>query len=179
MTLTEAQNLLEAHSIPFTQKFYENEAEYWKHALLFPYTENAKPCRVIALVIHSSNHIKHIELQFNDTPDGWKFEELRFGGYSYEMFDTLEEFLPTEIIENISEIMQNKLAFIEGNDLKKKMWCGDAVFDYTDDDEFFGKHGFQESVRHIEQKKSFWAKLFRTRMQYEIYDWNTYRCIIK
>ena len=179
MTLAEVKELLKIHNISFEQSEYENENEYWHHVLMFPYTANAKSCKVVALVIHSNNGKKHIELQFNSTPNGWKFEELRFGGYCYELFDTLEEFLPTDLVENISEIMQNKLVFIESFDLKKKKWCGDAVFDYTDEDEIFGKHGFREAVRHIEKKKSFSAKLFQIKKLYEIFDWNFYQCIIK
>lgn len=179
MTIEEAKELLKVHSISFEQGEYKNEKEYWHHVLAFPYTANAKLCKVIALVIRSNNGKKHIELQFNSTPDGWMFEELWFGGYSYEMFDTSEEALPTELVENISNTMKNKLVFIECYDLKKKKWCGDAVFDCTDQDEIFGKPGFQKAMGRIGEQKGFFAKLLRTKKQYEIFDWNSYQCIVK
>ena len=63
MTLDEAKRLLSGQGIPFEVCEFENEATYWHHVTLFPYTKNAKNCKVIALVIPSPNGEKNIELQ--------------------------------------------------------------------------------------------------------------------
>lgn len=179
MTLAEAEELLNKHNISFEPIEYETEKMYWQHAMLFPYTANAKPCKVTALVIKSKNDKKDIELQFNAVDHEFVFEELRFGGYCYEMFDIPEDTLPTDLIEKITEIMQGNLTIIVLNDLKKKRWNGDACFDRNDDDDVFGEAGFQKALQRIENRKSLFTKLFRHQKQYEIYDWNTYRCVIK
>ena len=87
MTLQEAKDLLSKNNIYFDICKFESEAEYWHHISLFPYTKNAKNCKVIALIIMSNNGQKNIELQFNAVKNEFRFEELHFGDYSFEMFD--------------------------------------------------------------------------------------------
>ena len=55
MTLDEAKALLSENNISFELLEFNNEAEYWRHTSLFPYTKNAKPCKVIAMLIKSNN----------------------------------------------------------------------------------------------------------------------------
>ncbi len=178
MTLTEAKELLIQNDITFEVLEFETEAEYWLHATSFPYTKNAKSCKVIAIIIKSKNEKKNIELQFNDVDGESYFEELRFGDYCYEMFDYNEEMLSDDLINYILEIMQGNLRVINLTDLTKKRWLADACFDLNDDDAF-GEVGFQKAMKRIEKPKSFLSKLKRSKKQYEIYDWNTYQCIIK
>lgn len=179
MTLTEAKMLLEKHRIPFEIVQYENEAAYWHHTTPFPYTKNARPCQVIALVIPSVNGVKHIELQFNQSRREFLFEELRFGGYSFEMFDHAPETLEMDLMDYIFQIADGKLAVIEYNDLKHKRWRGDACFFMDDADDVFGAPGFREAVERIDAKKSLWNRLRGAQMQYDIYDWHTHRRIVK
>lgn len=49
MTLAAAKELLRTNNIPFEVCEYKNDEEYRHDAMLFPYTENAKPCKVIVL----------------------------------------------------------------------------------------------------------------------------------
>ena len=178
MTLLEAKELLIKNDITFEALEFENEAEYWLHATPFPYIKNAKSCKVMAIIIKSINEKKNIELQFNDVDGVYYFEELRFGDYCYEMFDYNEEMIPDELINNILEIMQGHLRIINLTDLTKKRWLGDACFNLNDDD-MFGEVGFQKAMKRIEKPKNFLSKLRRSKKQYEIYDWNTYQCIVK
>ncbi len=179
MTLDEVKTLLHQNNISFHQTEYSDVADFWRHIALFPKTSKAKPCKVVSIVILSNNQKKNIELQFNDTTNGFVFEELWFGEYSFEMFDTQEEYLASEIISSVLEIIQCKCVFISANDLKNKRWLGDAVFDYEDTDDLFGNAGYQKALRKIEAPKKIFSKIFGARTQYEIFDWNTYRCIIK
>ena len=180
MTLSDAKELLKEQSIPYEKREYKSEEEYWHHTMLFPYTKKAKPCKVIAIIIKSNNGKKDIELQFNEADDGFRFEELWFGEFSYEMFDYSEEILESGLLERISNIMQGKTAVIIANDIKNKRWLGDAGFDRSDDsDDTFGEPGYQKAIRRIQRKKGLFAKIFQSKTQYEIYDWNSYKCIIK
>lgn len=179
MTLDEAKELLKEKNISFSLCEFENEREYWQHTTLFPYTKNAKPCKVIALCIQSRNGHKNIELQFNRVEDTFVFEELRFGDYCYEMFDCNLEMLADRLIHNITEIIKGKLTIIVSNDLDKKRWLGDACFDRDDDDKSFGEPGFQKAMQRIKKPKSFLSKLLGTKKQYEIFSWNNYQCIVE
>ena len=62
MTLQEAKDLLSRNSICFDICEFKNESEYWRHTMLFPYTKNAKNCKVVALIIKSNQGRMHIEL---------------------------------------------------------------------------------------------------------------------
>ena len=179
MTLDETITLLSKKGISFELCEFQNEAKYWHHTTLFPYTKNAKHCKVIAIIIRSINEKKNIELQFNAVDDVFRFEELRFGDYCYEMFDVKEEFLADDLMARIAEIKSGSFTVISANDIKKKCWLGDVCFDRDDDDMVFGEPGFQNAMQKIRKPKGFFAKLSKTVKQYEIYDWNTYQLIIK
>lgn len=179
MTLDEAKILLSENNITFELREFESEAEYWHHTTLFPYTKNAKLCKVIAIIIKSNNGNKNIELQFNSADDVFCFEELRFGDYWYEMFDYNERMLADDLINTISEIKQGNLLVIVMNDLKKQRWLADSCFDLSDDDDVFGKPGFQKALQQIKKSKGLLAKLLKSKKQYEIYDWKSYQCIVR
>ena len=178
MTLHEAKTLLTENNLAFETSEFETEATYWHHTMLFPYTKNARNCKVIALIITSNNRKKNIELQFNAVGDDFLFEELRFGDFCFEMFDYNEEMLVNDLLHRINEIKSGTFSVIVANDLKNKRWLGDSCFDMNDDDHF-GKPGFEKAIQIIQAPKGFISKLLKARKQYEIYDWNTYKCIIK
>ena len=179
MTLDEGKALLSGNHISFELCEYQNEAAYWRHAMMFPYTKNAKPCKVIAMIVRSENGKKDIELQFNEVDDAFLFVELRFGDYCFEMFDYNEEMLADELIRSISEIKQGNLTVIVLNDLKKRRWIGDACYDLCDEDDTLGKPGFQKAMQRIKGPKGLIEKLLNAKIQYEFYDWNMYQCIVK
>ncbi|MDD6174815.1 MAG: hypothetical protein PUC59_03545 [Firmicutes bacterium] len=179
MTLDEAKVLLSKNKIPFELQEFNHEAEYWHHATLFPYTKNARPCKVVAMVIKSKNGKKDIELQFNAAGDAFRFEELRFGDFCYELFDCNEVTLADDLIRNISEIQKGHLIVIVLNEIRKKRWLADACFDRSNDDDTFGAPGFQKALQQIKKPKGLFSKLLGAQKQYEIYDWNTYQRIVK
>ena len=179
MTLEEAKQLLRTNNIEFNILEFSSEAEYWRHSVLFPVTKNSKPCKVIAIIIKSNNEKKNIELQFNLRDNGFLFKELSFGDFCFEMFDCKEEYLSKDLLENIQLIMSGSFKVIIANDLKKRRWCCDICFDMNDDDDDFGKQGFEKAINRIKKPKSFISKLKKSKMLYEIYDWNTYQSIEK
>ena len=179
MTLTDAKILFEQQRIPYQTARYENEADYFRHVSAFPYLKNARSCKVTALVIPSVNGVKDIELQFNRRRGEYYFEELWFGSYSFEMFDNAPDLLEADLLEMIGQIADGKLTVIDRNDLRRKRWLGDACFDMTDEDNVFGAPGFREAMARIERPKPLWQKLTGRRIQYDIYDWRSYRRVIK
>lgn len=179
MTLTEAKTLLERRRIPYQTAQYEDEAAYWRHCMPFPYADSARKCRITALVIPAVNGVKNIEIQFSRLHGEYVFDELWFGGHSFEMFDYDPDLVEADIMDYIGQIVEGKLAVIEVNDLKKKRWKSSLCFDPTDSDSVFGAPGFREAMEKIEAPKSLWEKLTGKRTQYDIYDWRTYRQIVK
>lgn len=176
MTHMEAKELLTQNGIEFSEVEYEDESQYWHHTTQFPRTKSAKKCKVIALVIRSKNHIKNIELQFNLKDTKYIFEELRFGGFCFEMFDYNPEMLETDLITIVNSITSGNIAIIESNNLKKKSWNGDASFDLSDEDDLVG---YDKAIRKIKKKKTLFEKLISPKMQFEIFDWENYQCIVK
>ena len=179
MTLNDVKILLSENNIVFDVREFENETVYWHHVSMFPYTKNAKTCKVIALIIRSNNGRNDIELQFNAVDSTFHFEELRFGSYGFEMFDCNEEMLADDLLDRIKEIQSGNFVVIIANDLKNRRWLGDACFDLNDEDDAFGRQGFEKAMRQINKPKGLLSRLLKTQKQYEIYDWNTYRCIVK
>ena len=84
------------------------------------------------------------ELQFNEIDGVFVVVELRFGEYCFEFSDVFEEILATELISVVKEIQEGKMIVIIANNLKKKRWIGDAIFNLNDDDEF-GKIRYEKN----------------------------------
>ena len=133
MTLNDAKILLSENNIVFDVREFESETAYWHHVSMFPYTKNAKPCKVIVLSIRSNNGRNDIELQFNANDNNISFEELWFGGYSFEMFDYNEEILVDDLLDRIKEIQSGNFVVIIANDLKN---TSASITELTE------KHGF-------------------------------------
>ena len=179
MTLTEVKTMLERRRIPYQTAQYEDEAAYWRHLMHFPHTEYGRKCKITALVIPSVNGVKDIELQFSRLRGEYVFDELYFGSYGFEMFDYDPDMLEADLLDIIGRIVDGKLAIIEANNLKKKRFVSDGAYDMTDSDSVFGAPGFRDAVAKIEKPRTLWQKLTGQKRQYDIYDWRTYRQIVK
>lgn len=173
MTLSKVKELLDNNGISYDCAEYENESKFLSHIVMFPATIQAEPHKIASLVIRSDNGKTNIELMFQQADD-LIFEELYFGEYSFELFDIDEALTADQLISNIKAIMDGSLAFICANDLKHRRWLGDACYDLRD-----GRDAYEAKLQKIQKPKGFPAKLTRSKKQYEIYDWNTYRCVIK
>ena len=179
MTLNEAKILLERNRIPYHIAQYESEAEYLRHLMPSPYIQNIPKCKIIALVIPSVNGVKDIELQFNRLRGEYIFQELWFGGFGFDLFNPEPHILEADLLDTIGRIVDGKLAVIGCYNLKRKRWISDGYYDLTDDDNVFGAPGYREAIAKIEAPKTFWQKLTGKQLQYDIYDWRTYRQVIK
>lgn len=83
-----------------------------------------------------------------------------------------------QFIDEIKSIISNDVIVICANDLIKEKWISDQIFDKKETDGF-GLPGFERAMQRINKKKGLVANLFGSKTQYEIYDWNSYQCIIK
>lgn len=176
MTLSEVKELLNNNHIKFNQSEFENQKEFLNHISAFQYTKYSNPNKIIVLIIESNNGHTNIELEFEYDNNGFIFIDLFFGEYCCEMFDTLNNFLPEEILTCIHDFMSGKFSIITINDIKNKRWLSDMCFDLNDEED---KVNFEKRIKKIRKSKGHISKLFKFKTQYEIYDWNTYQCIIK
>lgn len=179
MTLEEVKALLVENDISFELAEYRNEKDYFHHVMLFPYLKKAETCKVIAMVVRSYNGEKDIELQFNEYNGIFCLQELCFGSFCFEIFDIKKELLAEELINYIKQIKEGKFAVIVANNLKRKSLLWDAAFDLNEENDDCDKNVFLRTMRRIQKPKGFLAKLFQSELQYEIYDWNNYQCIVK
>lgn len=147
--------------------------------ITFSVYEKAEFRKVKVIVVKSNTARQNIELQFIETNGIFVFKDLYFGDYCFEFFDVRKEILATELISTVNKIQKGKTIVIVANNLKKKRWIGDAIFDLNNDDDLFGKHGYEKAMQRINKPRKLFGKLFKSKVQYEIYDWNSYRCIVK
>ncbi len=177
MTLAEAKIMLEKQRIPYQTAQYENPEAYYRHLNPFSSDPRSEACPVTALVIPSVNGRMHIELQFQPVRGVFRFINLYFGDFDFEMFDHEPDMLEADLLEIIGQIADGKLAVIVANDLKRKKWLWGSCYDLTDDDDVFGAPGYQAALDKIQQKKTWLQRLLGRKLRYEIYDWRTYRCV--
>ena len=85
-----------------------------------------------------------------------------------------EGFLEAELLDIIRQTRSGNLQVIVANDLRRKHWLWDAAFHMSED-----YADFAAVLERIQKPKSLWDKLTKRRIQYEIYNRNTYRCILK
>ena len=178
MNLFQVKELLQTNSIPFEECEFENEAEFLKHILSNPYAKNTKTSKFYALIIYSQNGKRHIELEFEEKDGDFVFWDLWFGEFCLEYFNC--NISADDLLDEIRQMMMGTRGVIIKNNAKNNRWIADAQFDLDDDDDdLFGKRGFEKNVKKIRKKKSFIEKLLGISHIYEIYDWNTYECIVK
>ena len=183
MTLEETKRLLSEKDIPFIERNYESEKVYWLKTEEFvgANINKARGIRVATLVILSNNKCKNLILQFFEKDKQFEFDDLIFGSWSFEMFDYNPDMLVDDLFDNIEFVMSGNAMVIDAYTIhnKTRKWSGDAIFNMSDDKDVFDKIGFEKALSRIEKKKGFFKSLFGVKMQYEIYDWNTCRNIVK
>lgn len=183
MTLEYAKNLLSEKNIPFIETIYKSEKEYWLKNKEFENAniKKAREIKVATLVIISKNKHKNLILQFYEKDNGFEFDDMLFGAWFFEMFDYNPDMLVDDLLHNIEFVMSGNAMVIDSYKIcnGRKKWYSDAIFNMSDDEDISDKVGFEETLARIEQKKSFLKTLFGVKMQYDIYDWNTYRSIEK
>lgn len=179
MTLETARELLQQQGLAFTQTVYDSQTAFWQQMCQVPPAAADQSDRVAALELPSNNGRTKLVLEFHETARGALLEDLWFGGYSFELFDLQEESLPEELGRCMAQIMRGELVFVCAYDLKKQMRRADAAYDCSPENPASDLPGLQRALRRIEKKKSRISRWLGRKILYEIYDWNTYRAIVK
>ena len=179
MTLDEAIQILKSRNYSYRVVEYDNEEAFLRHIYLFPDTRDSTNCKVKSLVVPCNNEHKDIELQFNEYKGEFYFVELLFGDFCFEMNECPEIYLKNEILDIVYQITSEQLAIVLKNDLKHKKWISDDCYVLSDDDPTFGEPAFITALNKIQRPKNAAEKLRNSRIQYEIYSFNSYQCIIK
>ena len=178
MILSKVRELLNSNSIPFSEIEFVNKMNFLNQQ--YPYTTKVEERKSYVIVIQSNNSKKNIELEFKERNGELIFYDLWFGDFSFEYFSDDKNTDYSYLIEEIQEIMKGSRTSIRVTNPITKRWIADAQFVRNDTDvDMFGELGFQKAMKRIQKKKTFFERLFRLNRKYEIYDWNTYECIIK
>lgn len=172
MNLSRAKELLNKKGLPYELVEYSCEGEFWKHISQFANTSRATPTKVISLVINSPNKHKHLELQFNKSEKDYLFCELWFGDYSFEAFDYEADILEQEILSDIESVISGGFVAFSIGDLKNRRWISDGLIEKNSE-------ALEKFKQKMSRPKSWLGKIFKTKIQYELYDWNTYKIAIK
>ena len=172
MNLSRAKELLNKKGLSYELIEYSCEGDFWKHISQFSDTSKAAHSKMISLVINSPNKHKNLELQFNQLENDYLFCELWFGEYCFEAFDYEADILEQEILSDIENVISGVFIAFSVSDLKNRRFISDGLFEKN-----------SESLEKFKQKmskpKSWAEKIFKTQMQYELYDWDTHKIVIK
>lgn len=178
VTAERIRERLNSLSIPFEEEHYDNRYALWQALEVFPDTKEQPLCPVLALVIRSSNGKMDLSLAFEHIDGEWLFYDLFFGPHDYEFFTLDEEYIEETLIDTIAAIMKNETAVIYAVDPKRQEWLWDGSFDMGDPDPH-DRNDFERMLKKLEKPKGWLSRLMKRQIRYDVYDWNTYRCIIK
>lgn len=131
------------------------------------------------MTILNPNHEKHIELTFNSADDNPDFVDMEFGGYWYEFFDFKEEYISSQLLKEIKNIMDGRTYIIMAWNEKSGAWLGDACFLDSNDEDESSMDEFRKSLKKIREPKSWLQKITKRTTRYEIFNWNSYESVVK
>ncbi len=175
MYLSEVKELLSQSKVPYREVTYKTESEFYRHISRFPNLRRVQGFAVTTLVIQSRNGKCDIELEFDHTRDGFVFEEMYFGEYAFGFFELRKpDALSREIMSAIKKIVRGEYKFIVCNNLTRKTLDSDGCFDVKDDPE-----PFRRALTGIKKRPGPIGRIFGYRLLYEIYDWQSFRSIIR
>ena len=182
LTLCAAKALLAEHQIQFDLIEYPNAASYWKHAMRDADLRHAPAGKTVVLVVRSNNGEKHIELEFRAESADFVLQTARFGEYVWVLTEENDQTgtdVADQLLQFIRKVESGDWVVVVTYDTTHQKWLETACFDRHTADADIGEPAFQKKRAEIEKPAGFFAKLFRVRMEYEIYDWNSFRRVEK
>lgn len=182
LTLCAAKALLAEHQIQFDLIEYPNAASYWKHAMRDADLRRAPAGKTVVLVVRSNNGEKHIELEFRAESADFVLQTARFGEYVWVLTEENDQTgadVADQLLQFIRKVESGDWVVVVTYDTTHQKWLETACFDRHTADTDIGEPAFQKKRAEIEKPAGFFAKLFRVRMEYEIYDWNSFRRVEK
>lgn len=182
LTLCAAKALLAEHQIQFDLIEYPNAASYWRHAMRDADLRRAPAGKTVVLVVRSNNGEKHIELEFRAESADFVLQTARFGEYVWVLTEENDQTgadMADQLLQFIRKVESGDWVVVVTYDTTHQRWLETACFDRHTADADIGEPAFQKKRAEIEKPAGFFAKLFRVRMEYEIYDWNSFRRVEK
>ncbi len=182
LTLCAAKALLAEHQIQFDLIEYPNAASYWQHAMRDADLRRAPAGKTVVLVVRSNNGEKHIELEFRAESADFVLQTARFGEYVWVLTEENDQTgadVADQLLQFIRKVESGDWVVVVTYDTTHQKWLETACFDRHTADADIGEPAFQKKRAEIEKPAGFFAKLFRVRMEYEIYDWNSFRRVEK
>ena len=182
LTLCAAKALLAEHQIQFDLIEYPNAASYWKRAMRDADLRRAPAGKTVVLVVRSNNGEKHIELEFRAESADFVLQTARFGEYVWVLTEENDQTgadVADQLLQFIRKVESGDWVVVVTYDTTHQKWLETACFDRHTADADIGEPAFQKKRAEIEKPAGFFAKLFRVRMEYEIYDWNSFRRVEK
>lgn len=176
MKRTEIQELLTQNGYPYEARIVPSSMDFYRSKGFQPRKETGP---FWLLSIPNPNHDKNIEIIFADASEDPEFYDLEFGGYWYEMFGFRDENLPEDLLEEIRWIVSGQTHVIFAMDAKTGKWFSDQVFFDLPEEELNDMDQYHRILARIHAPKSLWRKIIGRTDVYEIFNWNSYRRIIK
>lgn len=119
----------------------------------------------------------HLTLEFEEQGGEFIFYDLWFGDVNNEYF--IYGINEDDLLEEIRATIQGDRAIIIKKRAKNNRWLSDSRFFLDEKTDDYGESGFQNAMKRIRGKKSFFERLLRLDYIYEVYDWNSYERIVK
>lgn len=186
MTLTEMKAWLDENGIEYKEETYSYSGEMKEpetpsfFSRLFavePLYKSGKE-----LIIESKNGKRNLELSFGRDNTNYIFTLMMFGNYLFDIDE--EDFNIEEAAELVRSVIQGNKKFIceYGEDFADDdISDNDECFDMADPKERDAFHRKVDRIRNVNQGmlNKVIKFLYQVPKKYEIYDWNTYECIVR
>ena len=116
-----------------------------------------------------------LRVVFGDANGEYRFIDLRFGRYDYELFDFCEENILDELVEDIRAVLAGKTRVISAWYTRTRRWRGDACYYVAPGEEDDDSVEFAAALCKIGRRKNWLVRILTRRVTYAVYDWNEYR----
>lgn len=120
-----------------------------------------------------------LRVVFGDTNGEYRFIDLRFGRFDYELFSFSEENVMDELMQDIRAVLEGKTKVISAWYTRGRRWYGDACYYVAPGEEDDGAEEYAQALGRISRPKNWLASRLTRRVTYAVYDWNSYREITR
>ncbi len=178
MKLVDVKKLLEDNGYTYIQTIVPSRAEFYRQKGFKPAQDTGA---FSLLSIQNPNHQMDIHIIFNDATENPEFSDLEFGNYWYELFDCEEKYIAQELLNEIQRIINGSTHIIFVSTMKNgiRRWCWDGMYVDLPDEEINSMDSFYKAVKKIKAPKSWWQKLLGKTEVYEVFNWKSYKKIVK
>ena len=127
------------------------------------------------LTIVSNNGKMNLDLIFYKNEEQYDFEDIVFGRFYFEFGSIIDHDSFVDLIDIVQSIITNKMKILSVSYADTGEWILDHRFDMSDPEE---QLQFNRYMARVDKKKCH-PYIRKGSMMHEIYDWNTYDCIVR